>query len=809
MSGPQTVPRSCPTCGASRSPAVLGGQCPSCLLRAALAPVGADGDALASAEAAGSRSRGIDLAGRALGPYRVFEPIGEGGMGVVHRAFDVRLERTVALKLVAPERVDDPAARARFEREARAASALEHPNICPVFDVGDSELGPFLVLPLYDGETLAERLARGPLPVEQVLDVARQTAEGLARAHGAGIVHGDVKPENLMLTADGLVKILDFGLAGLSGEPATAGGTEGYRAPEAVVGARLDPRADLWAIGVVLSEALTGRAGIGADADARGPLEPALDALLARCLEPDPERRIASSREVLRALEQVDVLRLMVAVGELPSPDAVARVPQGRAPSRGATGAAALLLVALLGVSALAVERWDGWSASVSRESVATLRERARVAGGEAAHWLAGATAPRPIGAPEPTETDAPRPSVHWGLAIDPGDAPGKGSPGAPTLWWRSSPRPLVGSPLVVRALDAGRVGPDEPPLAPGEVRVIVAADGRVLERSALGGDGRAASGSAVPARNAGAIRRSLYGFEPLLFVICFGLMVVVAAVLARRNLKRNRGDRRGAARLAGALGALFLLSWLAGGGHAPGLWSEFAIFVQAAGLALFYAALGGLFYLALEPRLRLRWPHVLGGWGRLLAGRLADGVAGREVLAGAALGAGWFLARALVFGAFAPPGEGAIRAPNVRLLEGPGQVAGELVNSLGTAVALGLGVVMVMALARELTRPRWLAPWLVAAIITVGLAWTEPSARALVFWPLLALSAWWVVERFGVLALVAAYLVLRLLWMGLLTASPGALGFGVTVATVAAIVALAGAAAVPAWRASARAERS
>jgi hypothetical protein len=767
----------CPECGASLSP-TLGGRCPSCLLRAALEPDGLG--AAAAAEGDGAQRRTRELAGRALGPYRVFEPIGEGGMGVVHRAFDVRLDRPIAIKLVAPESAHDPAARARLEREARAVSALEHPNICPVYDVGDSELGPFLVLPLYEGETLAARLERGPLPVEQALDVARQTAEGLARAHGAGIVHGDVKPENLMLTADGLVKILDFGLAGLSGERAAPGGTEGYRAPEAVAGGRLDPRADLYALGVVLREALTGRAD--PDDGARRPLEPALDALLARCLEPDPQRRIASARDVLRALERIDALRLMVALGELPSPDAVARAPGARAPSRPATVWALALLALLLGGSAIVVERWDGWSARAPATSAASLAGRARDAAG----------------------VDA-LPFVRWGLARAPAGAGGGAA--LATLWWRASPRPLIGSPLVIRALDAGRVGPDEPPLEPGEVRVSVDLDGRVVERVCLDADGRAAAGSTAPVPAAGAGRRSLYGFEPLPFVVCFAVLVPVAAALARRNLGRGRGDRRGAARLAVALGALFLLSWIAGGGHAPSLWSEFSIFVQAAGLALFYAALGGLFYLALEPRLRLRWPHVLGGWTRLLWGRLSDGVAGRELLAGAVLGAGWFLARTLAYGALASPGEGPIRVPNLRLLEGPGQVVAELANSVGTAVALGLGLVMLMALVRELAAPRWLAPWMVAAIVTVGLAWTEPGPRGWAFWPLLALSAWWAVERFGVLALVAAYLTLRLLWMGLLTATPGVLGFGVSIAVVAAVLVLGTFAAVSAWRARPRFE--
>jgi serine/threonine protein kinase/Tol biopolymer transport system component len=202
---------------------------------------------------------------RHLSQYRIGELLGGGGMGVVYRAEDVHLGRTVALKFLAADLVGDPAAKARFLQEARAASALDHPNICTVYEIGETgENHLYLAMPCYEGETLKARIARGPLPVNEALDYALQAAKGLARAHRQGIVHRDIKPANLMITSDGLVKILDFGVAKLSGESTltragVAVGTAAYMAPEQVRGEEVDARADLWSLGVVLYEMVTGR----------------------------------------------------------------------------------------------------------------------------------------------------------------------------------------------------------------------------------------------------------------------------------------------------------------------------------------------------------------------------------------------------------------------------------------------------------------------------------------------------------------------------------------------------------------------
>ncbi len=210
------------------------------------------------------------LSGRTVSHFQIGELLGSGGMGVVYEAEDTRLGRCVALKFLVPELVRDPASKARFLTEARAASALDHANLCTILEAGESEDGLlFLAMPRYDGESLERRIARGPLPVEEAVEIAVQAARGLAKAHAHGIVHRDVKPENLFVTRDGVVKILDFGIAKLTGAKLTAEtghtrrgallGTPSYMAPEQTRGEPVDARADVWSLGVVLYEMLAGR----------------------------------------------------------------------------------------------------------------------------------------------------------------------------------------------------------------------------------------------------------------------------------------------------------------------------------------------------------------------------------------------------------------------------------------------------------------------------------------------------------------------------------------------------------------------
>src|SRR5262249_1793503 len=206
--------------------------------------------------------------------YRIESKLGEGGMGVVYKAHDTHLDRPVAIKVLTPEAASDPARRQRFIQEARAASALDHPNIVTVYDIAEAEGQHFIVMQYVAGKTLRELLRRGGLPLKETLRSAIQTADALAQAHTHGIVHRDLKPENIMVTEQGQVKVLDFGLAKLaerteSGESAptetlklqteegTILGTVAYMSPEQADGKKVDARSDIFSFGSVLYEMLT------------------------------------------------------------------------------------------------------------------------------------------------------------------------------------------------------------------------------------------------------------------------------------------------------------------------------------------------------------------------------------------------------------------------------------------------------------------------------------------------------------------------------------------------------------------------
>ena len=292
--------------------------------------------------------------GARLGPYEITGVVGSGGMGEVYRARDARLNRDVAIKVLPASFAADAERLQRFELEAQAAGRLNHPNVLTVYDVGTHEGAPYLVTELLDGETLRERLrsaagtesrAQTPLSLRKTLDTARQVALGLAAAHAAGIVHRDLKPENVFLTTDGRAKILDFGLArmteratgGSAGpegpasmatalqvtNPGTVLGTVGYMSPEQVRGKPADARSDLFALGAMLFEMAGGRRAFERDSSAdtmaailkEDPpdlaasgvaVPPALDRLIRRCLEKNPDERFQSARDLAFAIDAID-----------------------------------------------------------------------------------------------------------------------------------------------------------------------------------------------------------------------------------------------------------------------------------------------------------------------------------------------------------------------------------------------------------------------------------------------------------------------------------------------------------------------
>ena len=231
--------------------------------------------------------------GTKLGPYEIATPLGVGGMGEVYRAKDTRLDRTVAIKILPAQFSLDPVHKQRFEREAKTISSLSHPHICVLHDVGSQNGVDYLVMECVEGETLAKRLEKGALPLEQVLKYGMQIADALDKAHRSGVVHRDLKPGNIMLTPAG-AKLLDFGLAKpvaplvtgatLSAatqnspvtEQGTIVGTFQYMSPEQIEGKELDGRSDIFSLGAVLYEMLTGRRAFAGKSDARRREQPGL-----------------------------------------------------------------------------------------------------------------------------------------------------------------------------------------------------------------------------------------------------------------------------------------------------------------------------------------------------------------------------------------------------------------------------------------------------------------------------------------------------------------------------------------------------
>ncbi len=210
------------------------------------------------------------MVGQTISHYKILSELGRGGMGVVYKAEDTKLQRSVALKFLRSEVTEDAEASERFLREARAAAALDHPNICTVYEIDEAEEQTFLAMAFVAGRTLKDKIGDRPLKLEEAIDIATQTAEGLKAAHQKGIVHRDIKPANLMLTEDGQVKIMDFGLAQLAEQSrltktATILGTPAYMSPEQALRQPTDRRTDVWSLGVVIYEMVTGRLPFGGE----------------------------------------------------------------------------------------------------------------------------------------------------------------------------------------------------------------------------------------------------------------------------------------------------------------------------------------------------------------------------------------------------------------------------------------------------------------------------------------------------------------------------------------------------------------
>jgi serine/threonine protein kinase len=313
--------------------------------------------------------------GTKLGPYVIVSLAGAGGMGEVYRARDGRLNREVAIKVLPAAFARDPERLRRFQQEAQAVAALNHPNILAIHDFGDHEGSPYIVTEFLEGETLRDRMRPGALPMRKATEYGEQVARGLAAAHEKGIVHRDLKPENIFITRDGRVKILDFGLAKLARsegipatdaetlvsqtEPGVVMGTAGYMSPEQVKGQTADQRSDLFSFGAILYEMLSGRRAFRGDTsvetmsailkedppeltETNRSVPPVMERIVRHCLEKNPEERFQSARDVAFNLQSLSGSTSQVA----------AIAPASRAPARAGRMAAVAgaSLIVLAGV---------------------------------------------------------------------------------------------------------------------------------------------------------------------------------------------------------------------------------------------------------------------------------------------------------------------------------------------------------------------------------------------------------------------------------------------------------------------------
>ena len=325
-------------------------------------------------------------AGTRLGPYDILAPLGRGGMGEVYKAQDSRLDRVVAIKVLPSHLAADPAARARFDREARAIAGLNHPNICALFDVGRDRGHDFLVMELLEGETLQDRLRRGPFAIGPLVDCALALADGLSAAHERGLIHRDLKPANIFLTSRGVPKILDFGLTKALETPddvtreneamltalGTAVGTVAYMSPEQLSGEALDARTDLFSLGLVFYEMATGQRAFGGATSAlvsagilgqhaapprslRPDLPPRLEDTILKAIEKDRSLRCQSAAEMRADLmrikrEMSDAERVLAAIVVRATPPVVVTATPPAVPatawSRGRWLATAAVLLA-------------------------------------------------------------------------------------------------------------------------------------------------------------------------------------------------------------------------------------------------------------------------------------------------------------------------------------------------------------------------------------------------------------------------------------------------------------------------------
>lgn len=760
-------------------------------------------------------------------------------MGEVYRADDLTLGQSVALKFLPEATARDEATLERFRNEVRIARRVSHPNVCRIYDIGETEGLPFLSMEYVDGEDLGSLLRRiGRLPSDKALEIARKLCAGLAAAHDKGVLHRDLKPANIMLDAEGQVVITDFGLADLAAnitQEQVRYGTPAYMAPEQLAGKEVTAKSDIYALGLVFYEIFTGKRAFQAETLAEivrtrnatpspaspstlvQDLDPGVERVILRCLEPDPAMRPASVLAVAAALPGGDPLAAALAAGETPSPQMVAAAGEveGLAPKI-AVPCIVALLIALVGSYFVGV-RIGGPNKVHADQSPEVLTHKAKDIVRNLGYTPA---VDSEYGFYEDTDleryiekTDKPRP--NWDKILPQ-------PPMVIGMWYRQSPEPMVATDFHTDALVPGIVNTDDPPpTVSGMIEVDLDPQGRLaflqaippqletkpeaakpvdwkplfdaaginpadlkpadpIWNSLASSDTRVAwtgtwPGTARPLRvEAAALHGQPVFFQLIgpwtrpnrqnsaasngraavaLIATLFAIIMIAAILLARRNYLQKRADAKGAFRLATFVFIAHIALWLCSAHFVPSLGSP-GLFILAVCTGLFLAALIAVLYLALEPFVRRRWPQAIISWSRLLLGKWRDPLVGRDVLFGLLLGLLWVLIFQSRIALTMHLGDVPDFA-SAEYFHGTRYVLGRFLNEIPTNIRGTLVFFFMLFLLRVVLRKTWLAAIAFVAIWTTQQVLNSNYVYIdIVTWALIYGIAAFAVVRFGLVSL-------------------------------------------------------
>lgn len=803
---------------------------------------GADETVVMGVKSAASADEGRFVAGALLGGrYRILNLLGKGGMGEVYRATDLTLGQSVALKFLPVEAAANPHLLERFHGEVRVARQVSHPNVCRVYDIGEAEGLPYISMEYVDGDDLAALLGRiGRLPAEKALEISRKLCAGLAAAHARGVIHRDLKPQNIMLNKRGEVLIMDFGLAAIADQMTGAearNGTPAYMSPEQLKGIEVTAKSDIYSLGLILYELFTGKKPFEAKSVAEliaaqesttlagmttlvSDIDPAVEKVVRACLQAEAGRRPGSALAVAAALPGGDPLAAALAAGETPSPEMVAAAGKGEGLAKGwALLCLGLILLSVAGSpfvkqSLLAINHAPmDYAPEVLEQKARDVAKSFGYVEAPQDQYLKLRSRPLWVGSLRqrqgPKEWDrwlaaeSPlvawyRDSPRWLLRFAPypeitSENPAPLEPGMVevTLEGRGRLRQFLGVPrdttaevsedavFVAAGLDRSQfsevavqgIAPrlfDEqkaytgkhPELPEVELRVEVARfRGQVTYVDVKGPwSPRAATGRAEP--------RSPWNIAREIFMLGASLTALIyVPLLARRNWRLGRADRRGAIKVALAMFTIGMGYWVCTV-HAVPHEEMLGLLLLSVGSNLLSGVQLWVLYLALEPALRAKWPHSIVAWNRVLSGKWNDSQVAAHVLIGCAAGCALWMTFAIR--QFVVIDTNGLGAGGFGLMTyGTRNAMGSIFSRLSEMLSLGLlGFFLLFGL-RTLMRRDWIAavagallfPLIEGSVTGGSAAWGMYALYVGVYGTLLMIML-----RFGVVATMSAMLFLNLI---------------------------------------------